>query len=273
MFKDACMAELSALKPGNVHIFADGHGMTVQDFIKSAEATANVISQPGMSVGQRILTATEATWDSVACNTNLGIVLLAAPLIQAAMVDGAASLQLKLQHVLRTLTIEDAALAYLAIQRASPAGLGNADQHDVHDTPQITLLAAMQAAQTRDLVARQYANDYADIFGFSVQCYQQALAKWQRPAWAVTALYLGLLAKYKDSHIQRKYGLQTASAIRQEAMQHERALLQCDNPKQYQRKLMLWDADLKQRKINPGTSADLTVTTLFALSIAQSEEQ
>ena len=35
-FKAACMAELEALKPGNVHIFADGHGMTVQDFMASA---------------------------------------------------------------------------------------------------------------------------------------------------------------------------------------------------------------------------------------------
>ena len=33
-------AELEALKPGNVHIHAGGHGMTVRDFLMSAEAAA-----------------------------------------------------------------------------------------------------------------------------------------------------------------------------------------------------------------------------------------
>lgn len=272
LFKAACMAELSALKPGNVHIFADGHGMTVQDFILSAEVTAAVIARPGLSVGQRILDATEASWAAVNCNTNLGIVLLAAPLIQAALQPGDQPLQARLQQVLRALTIDDAALTFRAIQRAAPGGLGKAEQHDVHEAAQITLLAAMQAAQARDLVARQYAHDYAEILGFATQCYQHALAKWQRPAWAVTALYMGLLAEYDDSHIQRKYGVEMAASIRQEARPHLLALLQCDNPKLYQRQLMQWDADLKRRNINPGTSADLTVATLFAISLDAKEE-
>ncbi|MEY4929079.1 MAG: hypothetical protein RL279_818, partial [Pseudomonadota bacterium] len=38
-YRNACLAELQAIKPGNVHVFADGHGMTVHDFIKSADAT------------------------------------------------------------------------------------------------------------------------------------------------------------------------------------------------------------------------------------------
>ena len=41
-YKNACMAELQALKPGNVHTFADGHGMTIYDFINSADASANL---------------------------------------------------------------------------------------------------------------------------------------------------------------------------------------------------------------------------------------
>ena len=43
-YTNACMAELTALKPGNVHLFADGHGMLVQDFIKSAEVSAPFFS-------------------------------------------------------------------------------------------------------------------------------------------------------------------------------------------------------------------------------------
>ena len=83
LFKSACVAELAALKPGNVHIFADGHGMTIQDFVKSAEAVSAVIAQPDLSLGQRIFLSVEATHKAVACNTNLGIILLCAPLIHA----------------------------------------------------------------------------------------------------------------------------------------------------------------------------------------------
>lgn len=56
-FIDSCEGELLAPKPGNVHIFAEGHGMTAQDFISSAAAAAPFIAQPGLHVGQRILGA------------------------------------------------------------------------------------------------------------------------------------------------------------------------------------------------------------------------
>ena len=82
-FKAACMAELEALKPGNVHIFADGHGMTVQDFIASADAVSKVIALPYLSLGERILHSVQATQNAVNMNTNLGMILLCAPIIQA----------------------------------------------------------------------------------------------------------------------------------------------------------------------------------------------
>ena len=71
-YRNACMAELQALKPGNVHVFADGHGMTIHDFIKSADASAAVIAQPDLSVGERIYLVVEATQKAVGLNTNLG---------------------------------------------------------------------------------------------------------------------------------------------------------------------------------------------------------
>ncbi|HSH73013.1 MAG TPA: triphosphoribosyl-dephospho-CoA synthase [Methylophilaceae bacterium] len=266
-FKQACMAELTALKPGNVHIFADGHGMVVQDFIKSAEVVADVIAQPGLTVGQRILSSVQATWQAVGCNTNLGIILLAAPLIQAALLDNESDLQENVHLVLSELTVEDAILAYQAIKLASPAGLGRSEQHDVSLAPSVTLLVGMQQAQERDMIARQYANDYKEIMNFGLSCYDQAMAKWQQPAWAVSALYLGFLARYNDSHISRKYGDVSVKEVRKAGRKHHQALSRLENPKLYQRELMKWDSELKQRKLNPGTSADLTVATIFVASI------
>lgn len=266
-YNSACLAELEALKPGNVHIFADGHGMVVADFIRSAEASAPVIAAPGVSVGQRIFSAIEASWKVTGCNTNLGIVLLCAPILHAALTSEKPGLRESLQDVLRGLTVADAELAFRAIVQASPAGLGKSAQHDVHAAPAVTLLAAMQEARQRDLVAMQYANGFADIFDFGVNRYREYAQRWQYPSWAITALYLGFLARFPDSHIVRKHGQAIALGVQQEAAMHEQALLKLENPKNYQRDLFRFDADLKRRGLNPGTSADLTVASLFVASL------
>ncbi len=83
-FGAACRAELQALKPGNVHVHAPGHGMTVEDFERSAEAAAPWVAAPGLGVGERVLRAVESTRAACGQNTNLGILLLAAPLAAAA---------------------------------------------------------------------------------------------------------------------------------------------------------------------------------------------
>lgn len=272
-FKTACLAELETLKPGNVHIFADGHGMVVDDFVRSAEAASAVIAQPGLSVGQRILSAVDATWDAVGCNTNLGIVLLCAPLIQAAEQSGEAGLRANLEEVLKGLSVDDAALAYRAIVRATPAGLGQSERHDVHQPPQVTLLHAMQEAQDRDRIARQYAHGYADVFEFGIPRYRQTLARWEWSAWAATAVYLGFLARFPDSHIARKYGDALAADVQRQAQTHEQAFLTQENPRNYLRELLDFDTDLKARGLNPGTSADLTVVTLLAVELDASKSR
>jgi len=269
-YQNACMAELQALKPGNVHVFADGHGMTIHDFIKSADATAVVISQPSLSVGERIFYAVEATQNAVGLNTNLGLILLCAPLIQAALhVNGRQdavkqSLQQNLNDILEQLTINDALLVSRAIILANPAGLGSVAQHDVHEKPDVTLLEMMRSAQHRDRIAWQYAHAFSDIIEFGCVRYGDAMAKWQNQAWATTALYLGFLARQPDSHIVRKYGDAVAMGIMFEAQSMEAEYWATDNPKLIQKKLLDWDASLKERNINPGTSADLTVASLLA---------
>jgi len=268
LFKDACLAELTALKPGNVHVFADGHGMVVEDFLKSADAAAVPISQRGIGVGSRILAAMQATWQAVACNTNLGILLLSAPLLQAGLSATGSGFRSALQQVLLELTIDDASQAYQAIRLASPAGLGDSASHDVNRQADVSLLEAMRFSAERDLIARQYINNYADIFEVGIPAYQQALHRWKNPAWATSALYLTYLSRYPDSHIARKYGASTAQQVTAEAAGHLQVFEAQENPKDYQRALLGFDASLKERRINPGTCADLTVATLIALALS-----
>lgn len=268
MFQQACLAEIEALKPGNVHIFADGHGMTVQDFIRSAEVASQPIATPGASVGQRILGAVEATWQAVACNTNLGILLLSAPLLRAAERPSETGLPGALEAELAALSIEDTQLTFQAIVRASPAGLGESPQDDVHGPAMVTLLEAMRTAQARDLIAKQYVTAYADIFA-AAAFYEEVEQRWQRPAWATTAVYLRFLAQFADSHIVRKYGLAKAEEVRSEAGHHYAAFIALENPKTYMPKLLEFDAKLKAGRLNPGTSADLTVAALLCSALQQ----
>lgn len=267
-FKAACMAELEALKPGNVHIFADGHGMTVQDFMASAEVVSAVIAQPNLSLGQRILHSVQATHKAVSVNTNLGIILLCAPLIHAALHADETNFLPKLKTVLVNSTVQDAEAVFAAIRLANPAGLGESAQHDVNQAAVATLLAVMQQGASRDLIAQQYANNFADMLD-SVDHYRQVILKWQRPAWAATAVHLRLMAQFLDSHIVRKQGETIAKMVQAEAAAHEADFLKAYNPKNYQTPLLRFDADLKKRGLNPGTSADMTVATLLMAQLMQ----
>lgn len=264
-YLQACLAELEALKPGNVHIFADGHGMQVQDFIDSAEASAaplcDDLALGSRTLGQRILQALQATYAKVGCNTNLGIILLAAPVVQAGLQYPQLSLQAGLQQVLQQTTVEDAAFTYEGIRLVSPAGMGKRDEHDVSHAPQITLQQAMQLASQSDMIARQYVDGYANIFATAVPLYEEYSARWGRTAWALTAAYLYWLSSVPDSHIGRKYGANVAAEIQKTAGEHYTTFIALENPKHYLPMLLQWDLSLKQNGINPGTSADLTVIT------------
>jgi triphosphoribosyl-dephospho-CoA synthase len=264
-YKTACMAELQALKPGNVHAFADGHGMTIYDFIQSADVTADIITRPDLSLGERIFYATEATKNTVGQNTNLGVLLLCAPIIDAALElrDGE-MLQHRLNETLLRLTVSDADYVTRAILLANPGGLGRVDQYDVREIPKVSLLTIMQSAQDKDRIAWQYANEFRDIMEFGLTRYADAMIKWVNPAWSATAVYLAFMMQYPDTHVVRKFGLSFAESLRQEAVEFERMHSAAENPKLVQKSLLEWDTSLKQRGINPGTSADLTVATLLA---------
>src|SRR5262249_33817865 len=147
--------------------FAPGHRMEVNDFLRSAEVSAAPIAARGARVGVRVRAAVEATLKTVGQNTNLGIVLLCAPLAAAAEAPGAA-LRPALARVLDRLDRADAADVFAAIAAANPGGLGRAVRHDVNAPALVTLREAMAEAAERDRIARQYVTAYEDIFSLGL---------------------------------------------------------------------------------------------------------
>ena len=344
---DACIAEIEAPKPGNVSFASPGHGMTADDFVASARCTAEVLGTPGLSLGERVLGSIEATRAAVGCNTNLGIVMLCAPLAQAALDESPdRPLRAALAQVLAAASIEDTEQVFAAIRLAEPAGLGASARHDVRAPAAASLLAVMRAAEDRDRIARQYARCYGDVFELGIPTLDRSRRLWSSeaappetpkagawspgrhegvrcdgaalpgcagslPVWtnaslrpvadgtpappgaggtavhpgaggtpadpggrsspgvpsrqmAVVALYLEFLARFKDSHIQRKLGGRAAEAIRLEARTLAGRLDPSRSPVENFEDLAEFDRRLKCRRINPGTSADLTVATLLA---------
>lgn len=268
----SCLTEIQAFKPGNVSVHSAGHGMQAADFIRSAELISPIMGMPGLSVGERILQSVQLTMSQVGCNTNLGILLLTAPLAQAALqCESGIDLQSATIKVLENLTLEDATLAFEAIALANPGGLGDAPDHDVRVPAKVTLLQAMQAAQDRDRIAWQYANGYQDIFHIGVNRLRMQLLRWkdnsERLQWAAVACYLEFLSQYPDSHIVRKFGLEKALYIQKRTESVESMFKACENPVVAKRELRRYDAELKREGVNPGTSADLTVASMVTLSL------
>jgi triphosphoribosyl-dephospho-CoA synthase len=261
----ACLLEVSAPKPGNVSPDRHFHDTRYEDFLASAVAIGPALAQAhSLTLGATIRRAVEDTLRWTKSNTNLGIVLLLAPLGRAALGQGG-TLRDRLRQVLSTTTVGDAADVYAAIRRARPGGLGRSASEDVAQAPSVSLRDAMALAAERDTVAREYVTDFALTFEIGVPAL--LAARRERLAWTDAAVetYLTLLEAEPDTHIARKLGAAEAKMVSRRA-QEVRAAGGTRSPAGRQ---ALADLDRELRdprnRRNPGSTADLTCAALFVV--------
>jgi triphosphoribosyl-dephospho-CoA synthase len=264
-YRQACEVELQAFKPGNVSIYSDGHAMTVDDFRRSAEVSSPAICEENYSLGEKIFYAVKATREAVGCNTNLGIILLCAPLIQAVQNYPELGLRAALSKVLNSTTIDDANWTFKAIALASPGGLGDVENQDVSENATVTLQTAMRIASDKDRIALQYVSDYKDIFDLGVFSYTCAFNRWGEQSWAAVAVYADLLSQFPDSHIERKFGSRYSARVATMMRELSDKLQVVNDPEQVKPLLYQMDTELKSHGLNPGTTADLTVATVLTV--------
>ncbi len=270
----ACILEVSAEKPGNVTPTRPFHDTSCQDFVRSAAAIVPVFRRVReLAVGALVLEAVAATRREVDRNTNLGIVLLLAPLAKAATGDraGGVVLRERLRAVLAELTLDDARLVYEAIRLAAPGGLGTAPQHDVRDAPAVDLLVAMGSAAERDSIAREYVTDYAITFEVTAPALVEQRRRGLAPADAVVQAYLSLLAAIPDTLIARKRGRADAEWVSGEV----RRVLALGGVATAQGRAAIGGLDTllrdERNTWNPGTSADLIAAGLFVSLVTTNE--
>lgn len=258
----ACLLEVTAPKPGNVHRGADFEDITFLDFALSAVAIGPTFERASeLSVGQLILRSIEATQQVVQSNTNLGLVLLMAPLAKVApseaLTDG-------IKRVLASLTPQDAAEVYSAIQIANPGGMGKVDEHDISSKPPSSLIEAMALAADRDLIARQYINHFQDCQSLCARMLhrrQQGMGLME----TIVHAHVEQMAAHPDSLIARKCGQATSEKSAALAAK----ILAAGQPGEEEYEIGLADLDFWLRsdghRRNPGTTADMIGAALFWL--------
>jgi len=260
----ACLIEVSASKPGNVSPARHFRDARYEHFLASAAAIGPAMMRAGARpIGPTVLAAVEDTARWSPSNTNLGIILLFAPLARAAVVGRPPALRESLAAVLAATTIADARAVYAAIRLAHPGGLGRVDGQDVSQEPTATLREVMGLAAGRDGIASEYATGFETTFAVGVPAIRSARQSGLSWDDATVETYLTLLATYPDSLIARKQGADVARDVLQQAA----AVLAAGGVRSAAGRGEIEALDLALRDphnaMNPGTTADLTAATLF----------
>jgi len=242
--------------------------------------------------------AVEATARWTRSNTNLGIVLLLAPLARAALLETPPAsdfepqsnpqpnpqsnpqsairdpqcagpswvgLRSALGRVLEATTVDDARDVYAAIRRAAPGGLGRAQTQDVADEPTMTLLDVMRLAADRDGIAREYATAFEATFNTGAPALDRARRDGLSWDDAIVETFLTLLAAAPDTHVARRGGATVAAEVSRQA----RTALAEGGVRSAAGQRAIDEMDLRLRDarnaVNPGTTADLTAAAIFVV--------
>jgi len=265
----ASILEASAAKPGNVHPAADFPDLTHAELVAAGLAIAPAMQRAAeVRLGQTILAAVTAARSVTRSNANLGIVLAIAPL--AAVPDAPAttngqprigqsaapvsSSPADVAAVLARLTPADAADIWQAIRLAQPGGMGESGQHDLAEPPPDDLLEAMRLAAPRDAIARLWADGYDALHAGLVADLLTALGSGLAVHDAIVDAFLAQLAREPDSLIARKHGQPVALEVSRRAAAARAA----------PQTIPAFDHFLRSpRRLNPGTTADLTAAALY----------
>ena len=258
----ACLLEASAPKPGNVSPGRHFSDIRYEHFLGSAAAIGAAFTEVGRRpLGATIRAAIEATARWAPSNTNLGIVLLLAPLARAATAEG--DLRASLARVLAETTVDDARDVYAAIRRAEPGGLGHADEQDVFSEPTLPLVEVMRLAAERDAIAREYVTGFETTFDLAAPALEASRASGL--AWddAVVETFLKVLAAHPDTHIARRGGVELAKTVSARAAR----VLSAGGVRTPagREAIDAMDAALRagSNTASPGATADLTAAAIF----------
>ncbi|MDR2707245.1 MAG: triphosphoribosyl-dephospho-CoA synthase [Nitrososphaerota archaeon] len=296
----AILLEVSAAKPGNVSFAAGFEGTCKEHFLASAIAVGPVFQEAvkrGMQIanGERDVSAAglgelvelgvrEFMEWQYGGNTILGTVMLFMPIAIAAgmssidesvhgegggIVGDLKFLRGAIKEVICNSTAMDSVHLYDAIDVAMPSGLNHAPNLSVNDptsrqrliTENVTLYQVFDIAKDYDDICSEWVRNYPITFDEAYPYLSGQLGKVDQNS-AVVNTFLKILADHPDTFIARKAGAEKAKEISVEA----KKVLALGGATTVEGKAAIEKLDYNLRSAgnhyNPGTTADLTATTL-----------
>ncbi len=262
LYYQSCCEELKIFKPGNENIYTKFSRSKIEKFKNAAKISSKILIDKKFSFGECVFNATKKCCDILGSNYNLGIILMCAPILRVIDKTSKSNLKERLNIVLQNIDKNDGDLILKAIEYAKPGGLrnydGNANLLNFNDT--LSFKEVMKIGSKRDRLSKCYINIYSEIFDDGLPLYRK-LKHYTSQLFAGEKIFLYYLSKDTDSHLQRKFGVQNAKIIQNKAIMINKKIKFKRN--QNFKDLLNFDRYLKRKNYNPGTCADLTVTTLL----------
>lgn len=226
-------------------------------------------------------------------NTHLGVIMLFVPTSAAAGMTLAdhdrvdvPELRRSFTDVMDSTTSMDAAYVYEAINLANPGGLGKFSGEEAPDLTSpdaaqslvrrgLTLRDVMEVSSRWDTVAREMVTALEISCGVGYPTLLDVYSETGDVNVAVVHTYLKLLSLYPDTFIARHVGLKHTSNIAEAVeMGMEKArevstrageILEMGGltTTKGREALFRFDEELRTKGLNPGTTADLTATSLM----------
>ncbi|MGZ7095035.1 MAG: triphosphoribosyl-dephospho-CoA synthase [Methanobacterium sp.] len=270
-------------KPGNVHRTQDFDDMIYEDFLISGIVIGDLMKKAAergkkykddfslhkIRLGEIIKEAVLETDRWIGNNTNLGIIILLAPLSAAAgMSSDIHELRRNAERIMKATTSKDAVNLYDAINAADAGGMGEQEELDVADTEargkiikeDISMFKVLEMSAKWDLLSKELTTGMPITFETGFPTFKEIKATYGLNK-ATVQTFLTILAQYPDTLISRKYGIDTARIISADAD----SILQNGGILNSQGELLIrqFDTQLLKNKFNPGTTADITAASIM----------
>ncbi len=263
IYLNSCSEELKINKPGNHSLNSKIIGMYSKKFLLVSNISAKILTKKDLSLGEMIFNSTKKCIDTINSNYNLGIILLCAPLMKA-FLEKPVNLRKETKKIIKNTSLFESSLIIDAIKYAKPGGIKKyngisnvfdkkKNQKKIHE---IMLISAQW-----DRISKCYIDDYSEIFDHGLPLFNNLKKKISRQK-AIQLLYLSYASSSPDSHILRKFGNYKAISIMRKFRTLSLQIFRKPK-KNYDNQIRHLDTYLKNLNYNPGTCADLTVTTLL----------
>jgi triphosphoribosyl-dephospho-CoA synthase len=246
-------------------------GDTIIEASTHAKEINHSISFKESNLGKYILQAVKETDNWVANNTNLGIIMLITPIaMSAAISNNLDELRENINNFVYFSTVIDAIALYEAISIAEAGGMGEQSEADVTSSEasqeliekNLNIYDVLNISSSWDSLAKELTTKMPVTFDIGFPTYSKFKNEYSINL-ATVITFLTILSQVPDTLISRKYGDDKANEVSSLAMDVLGFKDMNDDMIEFKKKLIEFDDYMFENKLNPGTTADLTASSIM----------